>query len=117
MRPVSKSELGSRDLVPLAPQEQQPIQSPAGTGTAPSAVQTEGDRGAATAKVSPGATTMLWWGYQHENGGFQTKPYHPHFGQGDMEDAIESPFVRRVFGPFHAAGRDDALAIIERQAA
>jgi len=51
-----------------------------------------------------------WWGYQHENGGIQVKRY---FGIKDIQEANESPFVRRTFPKFLAKDRNDALSKIK----
>ena len=51
-----------------------------------------------------------WWGYQHISGTLQAKPY---FGPLDIQEANESPFCKKVFGPFEAGGRDEALLIVE----
>lgn len=51
-----------------------------------------------------------WWGYKHINGSFQAKLY---FGKMDLIEADSSPFVRRVFQPFEAEGREDAIKIIK----
>jgi len=53
--------------------------------------------------------SRLWWGYLHTNGHLQVKPY---FTQVDIDDAIESPFVRAYSKPFEATGRVDALGKI-----
>ena len=47
-----------------------------------------------------------WWGYLHINGSIQVKRY---FDAESLVDANESPFVRKVFGPFDAESRNDAL--------
>lgn len=53
---------------------------------------------------------MQWWGYLHISGTLQAKPY---FGPLDIQEANESPFCKKVFGPFEACGRDEALLIVE----
>jgi len=49
---------------------------------------------------------MLWWGYIHINGSIQVKRFFDH---GDINEANESDFVERTFGPFDAVDRDDAI--------
>ena len=51
-----------------------------------------------------------WWGYRHINGSIQAKLY---FGKMDLIEADASPFVRKVFQPFEAEGREDAIKIIK----
>lgn len=49
----------------------------------------------------------LWYGYQHENGTLHPRRF---FGDhGDITEARESPFVTKVFGPFPANDRAEAL--------
>lgn len=57
--------------------------------------------------------TNLWWGYKHINGSYQAKRY---FDFLDIEEAIESPFVDKWYGPFKALNRDDALKIVKEKA-
>lgn len=40
---------------------------------------------------------IQWWGYIHEDGSIHTKRY---FDKGDLIEAAESPFVKRIFGPW-----------------
>lgn len=54
---------------------------------------------------------LTWWGYKHTNGSLQAKRY---FGEEDLDEAMESPFVAAVFGPFEADGREEALEILEK---
>jgi hypothetical protein len=49
---------------------------------------------------------ILWWCYLHTNGHIQAKRY---FDQRDLDDADESPFVKRRSSPFEAEDRDDAI--------
>lgn len=51
-----------------------------------------------------------WWGYRHTSGSYQAKRY---FDTRDIEEAHESPFCERVYGPFLAKDREEALFIIE----
>lgn len=52
---------------------------------------------------------VKWWGYLHENGNILAKRYSD---KRDLDDARESPFVQRVFGPFMAKDRKDAINFI-----
>ena len=49
---------------------------------------------------------ILWWGYIHQNGSIQVKRY---FSYLDLQEALESPFVERVYGHFHADSREEAI--------
>jgi hypothetical protein len=53
-----------------------------------------------------------WWGYLHIEGenNIHVKRY---FDRLDIEEAKVSPFVARVFGPFEATGREDAISQIQ----
>ena len=55
---------------------------------------------------------LLWWGYLHVEGdkNIHVKRY---FSPLDTEEAIESPFVKRVFYPFEADSREDAIKKIK----
>lgn len=53
-----------------------------------------------------------WWGYLHISGTIQAKPY---YSEQDIQEARDSPFVKRVINPFQAPDRDSALAIIEER--
>lgn len=50
-----------------------------------------------------------WWGYIHSNGTVHVKRY---FGPKDFEDAKESAFVLRYFGPFEASSSMAAWRIL-----
>ena len=54
---------------------------------------------------------LEWWGYRHVSGTLQAKRY---FGVRDISEALESPFVQDVAGPFLAKDRDEALEILEK---
>ena len=54
---------------------------------------------------------LLWWGYLHTSGTIQIKRY---FSQLDLDEADESPFVQRRYGPFEASGRDEAEAVLKQ---
>ena len=47
-----------------------------------------------------------WWGYIHVNGSPQVKRY---FSKLDIEEAHESPFCEKVYGPFDATDREGAF--------
>lgn len=51
----------------------------------------------------------LWWGYKHTSGSLQAKRY---FSKLDITEALESPFVEQVVGPFEAKDRVEALKIL-----
>lgn len=54
-----------------------------------------------------------WWGYLHTNGSVQVKPF---FGDyQSLLDARDSPYSTRVFQPFPANSREEALAYINEQ--
>jgi hypothetical protein len=55
---------------------------------------------------------LLWWGYKHTSGTYQTKRY---FDRLDIQEARESPFCEMVVGPFEAENRDDALRIVQEK--
>lgn len=56
-----------------------------------------------------------WYGYLHTNGSLHAKRY---LGDpGDIEEARNSPFVKTVIGPFEAADREHALAILRQKLA
>ena len=56
--------------------------------------------------------TKMWWGYLHENGTLQLKPWW-----GDHEDYTtdcdNNPFVLRVAPPFEANTREEAMEILK----
>ena len=54
----------------------------------------------------------LWWGYLHKNGTLQVKRY---FGKLDIIEAIESPFVSQVSGPWECDSREEALIRLEEE--
>jgi hypothetical protein len=56
-------------------------------------------------KVTP------WWGYLHTSGTLQAKPYREPL---DIQEAKESPFCKKVVGPFDALNRDHALRIVQQ---
>lgn len=50
--------------------------------------------------MEPEDNRIMWWGYRHVDGSCQAKPYHPKWGDTDIDDAFDSPFVKSVVGPF-----------------
>lgn len=59
-------------------------------------------------------TKNQWWGYLHTNGNIQVKPAI--WDINDMlADARESPFCERVFEPFEAENREEAIKIISEK--
>lgn len=57
---------------------------------------------------------MQWWGYLHTSGTLHVKRYHPDFGDGDIDDAYDSPFCAKVMGPFNAPDRDAAIEFLAK---
>lgn len=55
---------------------------------------------------------LFWWGYVHKNGSIQVKRY---FSKKDIDEAKESPFVTKTYGPFKAKDRIDAIDNIIHQ--
>jgi len=47
-----------------------------------------------------------WWGYLHVEGTLHVKPY---FGEEDLLEARQSPFVKHSRGPWECSGREEAL--------
>lgn len=60
-------------------------------------------------RENPHIALQKWWGYRHESGSVQAKPF---FNQADLDDAYESPFVVQVVEPFDCDGREQALEIV-----
>lgn len=54
----------------------------------------------------------LWWGYIHTNGSIQAKRY---FGELDIAEAYESPFIKTVVHQFWATDREEALETIKKE--
>lgn len=52
---------------------------------------------------------LEWWGYEHRIGTIHVKRY---FNEDDIEEARESPFVRRVVPMFLAKTRNEALRYV-----
>ena len=50
---------------------------------------------------------LMWYAYLHTNGQLFVKRF---FDEHDATDAEQSPFVRRVIGPFPAETREEAEA-------
>jgi len=61
-------------------------------------------------KLSEG---LEWWGYRHINGSFHVKRYF--FDPGDLDEAMESPFVKAVTTPFPATSRSEAIRIVTQR--
>lgn len=55
---------------------------------------------------------QLFWGYLHQSGTIQVKRY---FGELDLAEAYESPFVKQVISQFWASDPDEALKIIKEK--
>ena len=54
---------------------------------------------------------LRWWGYVHINNSIQVKRW---FGDyRDLEEAVESDFTETTYGPFLAAGRQQAIDHIQ----
>ena len=54
---------------------------------------------------------MRYWGYVHNNGNIQVKPF---FDEKDIDLAEESDFVFQVFRNIEANNREEAYAYIEK---
>ena len=52
-----------------------------------------------------------FWGYIHVNGQLQVKRY---FDKQDIDEAKESPFVAKYFGPVEADNIDMATDLLKR---
>jgi len=52
-----------------------------------------------------------WWGYLHTDGTIHAKRY---FDERDLDDAAESPFVERFYGPFDAESSSDARILLRK---
>ena len=57
-----------------------------------------------------------WWGYLHEDGSVHAKRVFEPTIEGDLDEAIGSPFVVYVIDPFWAKDRQTALACIREEA-
>ena len=57
-----------------------------------------------------------WWGYLHEDGSVHARRVFEHTIEGDIDEAIESPFVLYVIKPFWARDRQHALLCIREEA-
>ena len=55
---------------------------------------------------------IMWWGYLHTNGKIQVKRWFN--DPRDLDDAYESPFCDRVFQPFPADSRENAIEHIQK---
>jgi hypothetical protein len=52
-----------------------------------------------------------WWGYLHENGSIQVKPWHGDHGDYTT-DCQDNPFVKQVVEPFEAPSYGDAVTYV-----
>jgi len=57
-----------------------------------------------------------WWGYLHEDGSVHAKRVFEPSINGDIDEAIESPFVLYVVNPFWAKNRQTAILVIRKEA-
>jgi hypothetical protein len=55
-----------------------------------------------------------WWGYQNISGSFQAKRAFYDY-ELCIQEAILSPFVRRIVYKFPADSREEALAYIKKE--
>ncbi|MHC4640084.1 MAG: hypothetical protein ACYS32_00465 [Planctomycetota bacterium] len=55
---------------------------------------------------------LEWYGYLQTNGTVHLKRYRPELQRGDIDEAIESDFVAKVYGPFAAKTREEAFKIL-----
>lgn len=53
-----------------------------------------------------------FWGYLHISGTYQAKRY---FSKLDTDEAEQSPFCKKVVGPFLAKDRDEAIEYVKQQ--
>lgn len=51
-----------------------------------------------------------WWGYIHENDTLHVKRY---YGLQDIIEAKESPFCKRIHGPFPAKNSEQAMEFLK----
>ena len=54
----------------------------------------------------------LWWGYRHTDGSLHVKRY---FDRRDIQEAVDSPFVDSVFGPWECESREEAIEKIRQE--
>lgn len=52
-----------------------------------------------------------WWGYKLKNGEIKSRRY---FGQDDITEAEQSPFVEDVYGEFECDTKEDADRILKK---
>lgn len=55
---------------------------------------------------------LQWWGYRHISGTITIKRY---FGELDIQEASESPFVADYAGPVTAATREEAEVKLKKE--
>ncbi len=53
---------------------------------------------------------LEWYGYKHVDGGFFVKRFLG--DMGDIQEARQSNFVKRVTGPFNAKDKHEAMDIL-----
>ena len=53
------------------------------------------------------SSTNEWWGYFHTNGSIHAKRYWGDWR--DIEEAVESPFCKKVIKPVACYSREDAI--------
>jgi hypothetical protein len=58
------------------------------------------------------ADKQLWWGYVNINGSIYVKRF---YDLRDLQEARQSQFVKRVYGPFEVVNADEALEIIKKE--
>ena len=54
----------------------------------------------------------LWWGYLHQQGTWHVKRF---FSKEDISEAVQSPFVVSVYGPWPCATREQAVAKLKEE--
>jgi len=55
-----------------------------------------------------------WWGYEHIDGSLKVRRGF-HDTQGDMAEARQSPFVRKVYGPWKVKNREEAMRELKQR--
>ena len=54
---------------------------------------------------------IQWWGYLHKEGTFHVKRF---FSQQDIDEAVLSPFVSQVAGPWDCNSREEAIEKLKK---
>lgn len=57
---------------------------------------------------------IMWWGYIHIDESVHLKRY---FDKLDISDALDSPFVKSVYGPWEVNSREEALKKLTMESA